>query len=762
VSPSTHPIESDSGLDGAGTSSTCRDQRHKPCQRQEHSIISLGPEPSNPLTKIEIVEETEAEGITSSQNTDSDNKLPIECRPNALAVDDNNVTCNWPKCWVFDQRDYFVKTYPWLFGNKGKIGCNICKEVHFMTGIQRSQGMKVQLAKEWVNATIEGSGEDKTKILKSLRNKIYQHESSAAHQEAVRVKDAIVKNVLGEKVEEMQKADYAATSNIFRTAYYIAHNNRPFTDHTDLIDLQKLNGVKVGRVLHSNVICADIIEHISSEMKGKLMKYLIENKPPIAVLVDESTSLSKKSCLVVYIRCCTEVQAEPVTFFLDLVELVDMSAAGIATALLQCLEVNGLTEQVLSDCFICFASDGASVMLGKNNGVCAILKEKFPRLIGWHCLNHRLELSVHDAVKACTQVNHFKIFLDKLYSVYSCSPKHKRELEQCASELGQEVNKIGKVLDVRWVASSNRSVKAVWKSYEALHKHFISIASSRDSKAKDKATFAGLAKHLESAVFIQNLALMNDALQELSELSEYLQANEMTLQRSQRLITKEIDVFKGRKDTGGEYMAIASIAVENGVFCGVKLTTGKQSETIKQSQFYQALVDSMESRLLADNDKPLCNLIDTVFPSVWPDNLPIEYGEKELTTLCTTLLCRQTSQLKFAYREFKDSKGLSLPPSVKILLNTINTIPVSTAECERGFSRMNIICSPLRSTVTVKHISQLMFVGLVGPPLDLWKPLPYVKAWLQKGRRDATSSACMTRRLANTELTNKMQLWNII
>ncbi len=622
--------------------------------------------------------------------------------------------------------------------------------------------MKVQLAKEWVSATIESSGDDKQKMLKSLRNKIYQHASSAAHLEAVRVKEVAAKNVMPGKVEEMQQADYVATCNIFRTAYYIAQNNRPFTDHSDLIDLQNLNGVKVGRVLHSNVVCADIIEHVSVEMKRKLLKYVCEKKPPIAVLVDESTSLSKKSCLVIYIRCCIDVQAQPVTFFLDLVELVDATSDGIATALLQCLDSHGLTEQILAECFISFASDGASVMLGKNNGVYALLKGKFRSLIGWHCLNHRLELSVHDAVKVCTQVNHFKIFLDKLYSVYSTSPKHKRELEQCASELGSEVNKIGKVLDVRWVASSNRSVKAVWKSYAALYKHFVSIASSPHSKAKDKATFAGLAKHLESSVFLQNLALMNDALQELSELSEYLQSNGMTLQRAQRLISKEIDVFKGRKTAGGEYMSIASAAIEKGIFCDVKLTAGKTTESIKQSQFYQALVDSMQSRLLADSDRQLCNLIDTVFPSVWPDNLSAEHGEKELSSLCTILLCQHTSQLKLAYREFKDSKGLNISQSVKALLNTVNTIPVSTAECERGFSKMNIICSPLRSTVTVKHISQLMFVSLVGPPLNLWQPLPYVKAWLQKGRRDATSSACMMRKPANNEQTEKIQLWNLI
>jgi len=58
----------------------------------------------------------------------------------------------------------------------------------------------------------------------------------------------------------------------------------------------------------------------------------------------------------------------------------------------------------LQECFIGLAADGASVMLRKKNGVAAKLKTRFPQLLTWHCLNHRLELSVGDAVKSCTEI----------------------------------------------------------------------------------------------------------------------------------------------------------------------------------------------------------------------------------------------------------------------------------------------------------------------------------------------------------------------
>lgn len=67
----------------------------------------------------------------------------------------------------------------------------------------------------------------------------------------------------------------------------------------------------------------------------------------------------------------------------------------------------------------------------EKNGVYTKLKSMFPGLIGWHCLNHRLELSVSDAVKHCTETNHFTAFLDKLYCLYNQSPKNPRVRELC-------------------------------------------------------------------------------------------------------------------------------------------------------------------------------------------------------------------------------------------------------------------------------------------------------------------------------------------
>ena len=189
-------------------------------------------------------------------------------------------------------------------------------------------------------------------------------------------------------------------------------------------------------------------------------------------MIDESTSLQQTVVFDCLCQSSFDIDVGPVTFFLDIVELGSTNSDGIVLALTDCLTANGLTEEFLRNHLIGLGTDGASVMLGIKSGVAAKLTISFPRLISWHCFNHRLELAVSDAVKSCTEINNFKAFIDSLYALYSMSPKCQRELTQCADELDVMLNKIGRILDVRWVSSSFRTVRAIWQSYEALHSHF--------------------------------------------------------------------------------------------------------------------------------------------------------------------------------------------------------------------------------------------------------------------------------------------------
>ncbi|XP_033981881.1 E3 SUMO-protein ligase KIAA1586-like [Trematomus bernacchii] len=385
-----------------------------------------------------------------------------------------------------------------------------------------------------------------------------------------------------------QKDILASTHNVFRTAYYIAKNNRPYSDHPGLIELQMINGVNVGRVLHSNVTCTDIVHFISKEMREALLASIKVTRPKLTVLVDESTSLSKKSCLIVYLRTSVD-SSEPVTFFLDLLELESTTADGIISQLLNCLQKYGLDDAFLKECLVGFCSDGASVMVGRKNGVYTKLRSKYPGLIGWHCLNHRLELSVSDAVKHCTETNHFTAFLDKLYCLYHQSPKNLRELDAAVSEVGVCLRKIGRVLGIRWVASSFRTVNAVWTMYAALYHHLTSASVDVNRSSNDRCMYEGLAAKLTSVAFVKNLGLMMDALEELKDLSEALQSRDIRLSQSVNLIKRQLDVFKtmSRNPDSGLFYKTACEAEQQGVFNGITLRNDPRQKIIDPTSFMQ-------------------------------------------------------------------------------------------------------------------------------------------------------------------------------
>lgn len=196
-------------------------------------------------------------------------------------------------------------------------------------------------------------------------------------------------------------------------------------------------------------------------MRKQLISRIITLQSKLSVLIDESTSLSNKTALIIYLRTCLGGE-HPECVFLDLCELDSQDAEHIENKLLATLKMHGFHEEYLKNNWIAISTDGASVMVGKYSGVVTRLRQRYPKLFTWHCFNHRLELSVSDTIKDVRGINHFKSFLDKLYTLYSQSPKNSHSLESACHELGLKFKKVGRILGMRWIASSFNTVRAIW------------------------------------------------------------------------------------------------------------------------------------------------------------------------------------------------------------------------------------------------------------------------------------------------------------
>lgn len=257
----------------------------------------------------------------------------------------------------------------------------------------------------------------------------------------------------------------------------------------------------------------------------------------------------------VHLKCCfrdkSSKNSNKVILFLDLLELARTDASTITSAIYKCLATWGFCDEYLSSHWICITTDGASVMLGKNSEVATMVSHKLPRVIAWHCANHRLELAVGDSMDtfATDGVNNFRIFVDALYNLYHASSKNEGELQNCARELGQCIQKVGRVLDTRWVASSLRSVNAVWNSFDSLACHLLDASKDTSRSEKKRSKYSGIHKTLVSPQFLCNLALMKDTLKELSLLSLSLQRDDINLATSHTLVKNTLSSILAMKAT---------------------------------------------------------------------------------------------------------------------------------------------------------------------------------------------------------------------
>ena len=112
------------------------------------------------------------------------------------------------------------------------------------------------------------------------------------------------------------------------------------------------------------------------------------------------------------------------------------------------------------------------------------------------------------------------------------------------------------------------------------------------------------------------------------------------------------------------------------------------------------------------------------------------------------------------FREYILEK--TYPEKLLPLIKTLNTIPISSSECERGFFQINLIATPTRASLETKTISALLFIEIIGPPLILFDPSKYVELWLLRGRHLAIDTNSKERIREDLSDENWKKLWNLL
>jgi hypothetical protein len=88
-------------------------------------------------------------------------------------------------------------------------------------------------------------------------------------------------------------------------------------------------------------------------------------------------------------------------------------------------------------------------------------------------------------------------------------------------------------------------------------------------------------------------------------------------------------------------------------------------------------------------------------------------------------------------------------------MKALTILLTSTADCERGFSDMNLTITDLRTSLNIENVSDLMFISTNGPSVADFNPRPFVKIWLKDHRSAVSAPRGKKRQELNDE--NKLQ-----
>lgn len=160
----------------------------------------------------------------------------------------------------------------------------------------------------------------------------------------------------------------------------------------------------------------------------------VKNVPWHILIVDESTDITVHKMLVIYIKYREENNVNYKTVFGGIIQLTACTAQDIVQAITQFYSKHELDMQKM----VMLTSDGASVMLGKHNGVAALLKRQIPHLTEQHCVAHREYLGIDCAWKDVPLMRDVETLHRTVYSTFSRSTVKRRKLEDLAKILDED------------------------------------------------------------------------------------------------------------------------------------------------------------------------------------------------------------------------------------------------------------------------------------------------------------------------------------
>ncbi|GES78079.1 zinc finger protein 862-like [Rhizophagus clarus] len=297
----------------------------------------------------------------------------------------------------------WLKIYKWLVYDKSKnlMFCSLCQSHRKLNKFEK-----------------KGSKNFKTSALS-------EHASTKDHTDATNLEIARAEliKVSNNSVDKAQNH----ISALMKIIFWMAENNISLNKLFEIVKLCKIlecpQLISVSNTItyENNVSGYEMLSVISNSIEKTIWKEL--NKAiAFGIMVDKSIDISCEPHLVIYVKYCLHRKIK--IYFLKL------------------LQLKSLTNKLMS-----FASDRASVMLGKSIGVASRIKERNECLFITHCIAYRLALVCNTAEKKVDFCKHIEYIIKSTYSFFFNSSKRIDTLHKYQKILEHPILKIKQIFE---------------------------------------------------------------------------------------------------------------------------------------------------------------------------------------------------------------------------------------------------------------------------------------------------------------------------
>ena len=409
----------------------------------------------------------------------------------------------------------------------------------------------------------------------SVRN-IKLHANSAMHEAAINKEHLQRTSPFHKEVQEREMVKNTVLLKVFTTLYWIAKEEIANMKATSLITLlERLGLQEIKHFQHrSQGSIREVFLFLGKAIKDKVIK-AVASSEVFGCLADEVTDISVLQQFVVFVKY-VNASGMPQTDFLHTEHMTDAATGQeLAKCLKKIVEDCQLELKKMKSC----VTDGAGAMIGRHNGMAAIIKREVPDLINIHCVCHRLVLACADASKELNYIKKVEGLLLQVWKFYEYSPKKTAKFAAVQSGLLNLLPKDQLCQAKKHMKKAKKAVASCWLSFEesvgAMVQEFIAHLQTFEYFKESDATASGLLTQTRSHKFIGTLYILKEILTHLAVLSKTLQHGELCFAGLPSAVSyclaKLDDVLK-RKD---EILRTLSVDLsENGklALAGIKVT----------------------------------------------------------------------------------------------------------------------------------------------------------------------------------------------